>query len=112
LIIDSLALFGPASDFRAVLASRSKPNWTQSILTAINTFSIVWAIVSVELTISWNKLTGVDTLNSTGQLIPFIIGIVALLQLFHGLSVERSNIISIDIVMVCFQISLRATDIL
>ena len=67
------------------------------------TFNIVcllWAIAAVELSLYWNQITGVYTIDSTGQLIPFIIGIVGLLRLFHGLSVEKSNLKSIDILMV------------
>lgn len=61
---------------------------------------LLWAIAAVELSLYWNQITGVYTIYSTGQLIPFIIGIVGLLRLFHGLSVEKSNLKSIDILMV------------
>jgi len=36
--------------------------------------SIVWFIVSVEMTIRSNNIQGVHTIDSTGQLIPFVIG--------------------------------------
>ncbi|KAK4442756.1 hypothetical protein QBC34DRAFT_224391 [Podospora aff. communis PSN243] len=42
--------------------------------------SIVWFILSIELTIRWNKIQGVNALDSTGQLIPFIIGCVSASQ--------------------------------
>ncbi|KAJ5548425.1 hypothetical protein N7513_005659 [Penicillium frequentans] len=42
--------------------------------------SIVWFIMSIEYTIHWNNIHGVDTINTTGQLIPFIIGCVTSLQ--------------------------------
>jgi hypothetical protein len=53
----------------------------------------------VELTLFWNGIKGVYTLNSTGQLIPFIIGIVGLLQLLHSLSVELSKVKSTDVIL-------------
>lgn len=42
--------------------------------------SIVWFIMSIELTIRWNGVQGVDTIQTTGQLIPFIIGCVSISQ--------------------------------
>ncbi|KAH6632564.1 hypothetical protein F5144DRAFT_255266 [Chaetomium tenue] len=39
--------------------------------------SIAWFIVSIETTISWNNIQGVNNIDSTGQLIPFIIGCVS-----------------------------------
>lgn len=62
---------------------------------------MLWAVVAVELTIAWNNVTGVYTLESTGQLIPVIIGVVGLLRVLHGLSVEKSHTRSVDILMVC-----------
>lgn len=38
-------------------------------------------VVVVELTIEWNSLVGVNNLQSTGQLIPLITGITALVQM-------------------------------
>ncbi|KAI9836179.1 MAG: hypothetical protein M1838_005116 [Thelocarpon superellum] len=35
----------------------------------------VLAILSIELTLSWNNITGVYAINTTGQIIPFVIGI-------------------------------------
>lgn len=36
--------------------------------------------MSVELTIRWNNIQGVNTIDSTGQLIPFIMGCVSASQ--------------------------------
>lgn len=73
---------------------------SRNALYTINMLSLLWAIAAVELSLYWNQITGVYAINSTGQLIPFIIGIVGLLRLFHGISVEKSNLKSIDILMV------------
>lgn len=45
---------------------------------------IIGLIVQVELTISWNHITGLQTLSSLGQLIPFILGVGGLLQVLWG----------------------------
>ena len=37
---------------------------------------VIWTIITVELTLVYNSISGVYTIESTGQLIPFIIGIV------------------------------------
>jgi hypothetical protein len=38
---------------------------------------ITWFIICTELMIHWNQISGIDTINTTGQLIPFIIGVVS-----------------------------------
>ncbi len=41
---------------------------------------MVWFVLSIELTLHWNQVQGVNGLESTGQLIPFIIGVVSTAQ--------------------------------
>lgn len=48
----------------------------------MNVLSIVWFITSIETTIRWNNIQGVHSIDSTGQLIPFIIGVVSASQVF------------------------------
>ena len=36
---------------------------------------VVWTIITIELTLKYNNVNGVYELGSTGQLIPFIIGV-------------------------------------
>lgn len=45
-----------------------------------NLLIIVALIVQVELTISWNHISGLQNLNTLGQLIPFILGVGGLLK--------------------------------
>ncbi|KAF7559907.1 hypothetical protein G7046_g4233 [Stylonectria norvegica] len=40
--------------------------------------SIIWFILSIELTLKWNNIRGVDTIGTTGQLLPFIVGCVSM----------------------------------
>ena len=39
---------------------------------------VVWTIITIELTLKFNNVNGVYEIGSTGQLIPFIIGIVSM----------------------------------
>ena len=41
------------------------------------TFAPIWSIVGIELTIRWNSVAAINDILSTGQLIPFVMGISA-----------------------------------
>ncbi|KAI2467280.1 hypothetical protein F4781DRAFT_315741 [Annulohypoxylon bovei var. microspora] len=43
-------------------------------------FGIVWFILSIEFTLAWNDIQGIYSIDSAGQLIPFVIGAVSTLQ--------------------------------
>ena len=47
------------------------PNLQEAVVLFIAT---TYCLIGVELTIQWNNITGINNLNSVGQLIPFIIG--------------------------------------
>jgi hypothetical protein len=55
---------------------------------------IIWTTVAVELTLAWNDVTGVYVLGSTGQLIPFVVGVLGLLRNIHLIIVRRSEQVS------------------
>ena len=46
-------------------------------------FSLVFFIVSTELIIKWNHISGVNKLGSTGQLLPFIAALASLIRVFY-----------------------------
>jgi hypothetical protein len=53
-------------------------------LSMVNTLLILAiGVVSTELTIKWNNIQGVYTLNSVGQLVPFIIGLGLLMNVAY-----------------------------
>ena len=60
---------------------------------------IIWSILAVELMLVWNNIEGIYTISSTGQLIPFIIGVVGLARLFQGISVRRCTALSTEVLM-------------
>jgi hypothetical protein len=55
---------------------------------------VIWAALAVELTIAWNNVTGVYILGSTGQLIPFVVGVLGLLRNIHLIIVRKSEQVS------------------
>jgi hypothetical protein len=96
---------GPKDGSMPTLESDSEPKpdfelskWlsANNVLYAGNITCIAYSILSVELTLSWNQFDGVNTVDSVGQLIPLIIGIVSLAGLLYGFTVERSVIDSTD----------------
>jgi len=58
------------------------------ILPVINMACIIWSIVAIELMIRWNDITDVHTVQSVGQLIPFVIGIVGFVKLLRDINVD------------------------
>lgn len=44
---------------------------------------IGWSIAAIELTLAYNSVQGVYGIDSTGQLIPFIIGVLGLLRVLN-----------------------------
>jgi hypothetical protein len=48
-------------------------------------FFIAWSVVAIELTLIWNHAQGVYNISSTGQLIPFIVGLAGLLKTLFSL---------------------------
>lgn len=107
--------FPPMLNIRAWLFLRKITHWSnvvergppyvRRLLWTSNAICIVWAIISVESTLAWNYVSGVYDLRTTGQLIPFIIGIVGLLKLLHSISVHRSAVTTTDILLQLFGVS-------
>ena len=49
---------------------------------------VIWSIITVELTLIYNSISGVYTIRSTGQLIPFITGVAGLGKTMHELFID------------------------
>ncbi|KAL9631108.1 MAG: hypothetical protein Q9204_004389 [Flavoplaca sp. TL-2023a] len=67
-----------------------------STLPAFSLICLLWTILSVEFTLRFNQINGVYDIRSTGQLIPFIIGLIRFLSLCHGTLRISYTDISID----------------
>ena len=52
---------------------------------------IIWSSISIELTIAWNEISGVYILGSTGQLIPFVVGVLGLVRNLHLIAMKMSE---------------------
>ena len=52
-----------------------------SIVTSL--LLVAWFVLAVELSLRWNSVIGIYDIGSTGQLIPFIIGLLGLLRVIH-----------------------------
>ena len=50
--------------------------------------TIIWTILSIELTLVFNSVTSVYSIDSTGQLIPFIIGVVGMGKTMNSITVK------------------------
>lgn len=70
------------------------------ILPFINVACILWSITAIELMIKWNNIIDVHTIQSVGQLIPFIIGVVGFIKLLRDIHVETFQQYLYDIVTV------------
>lgn len=66
----------------------------------VNAICLAWAVVSIELTLAWNNIAEVYTIRTTGQLIPFTIGLTSFVTLIHKISVRQSSIRQTDFLMV------------
>lgn len=49
---------------------------------------IIFTALSVELSLTWNEVTGIYVLGSTSQLIPFIVGLLGFLRNVHLIVVQ------------------------
>ena len=47
--------------------------------------TIVWIVITIELTLKFNHASGIYDIDSTGQLIPFIIGIASMSKKLNAL---------------------------
>ena len=65
-------------------------------LGAIPFLMAVWCIVAIELTLHWNSVSHVYNIESTGQIIPLVTGIIGLLdtiskkEIIQGESKQKS----------------------
>lgn len=94
--------------YKIVMALRNsstvwpRPHWKNfrtSMLHWLNGLCIIWTILSMETTLIWNNIVGIYDIRSTGQLIPFIIGVTGLLSLLHSLSVQASAVHTTHVLM-------------
>jgi hypothetical protein len=55
----------------------------QYIRSAALILFVTIVVIAVEASITWNHISGVGNLDSAGQLIPFFVGLGAILRVFY-----------------------------
>ena len=58
---------------------------TLRVIAVMGFIIYIWLIIAVELTLKWNAVEGVYMVNSTGQVIPLVVGIGIMLNIFWKL---------------------------
>ncbi|KAL9128878.1 MAG: hypothetical protein Q9217_002535 [Psora testacea] len=63
-------------------STKSTKTWISEAMLQFLLIAVL--IIQVELTIAWNRISGLDSLSPLGQLIPFIIGVGGLVKVLWG----------------------------
>lgn len=77
-------MLGVASDVQLSQIQLTKSARVWAGMATYKLILIVALIVQVELTIAWNNITGLQSITTVGQLIPFIIGVGGLMKVLWG----------------------------
>jgi ATP/ADP translocase len=64
--------------------ANSLHSFLQSFAPYLTTLWMIWSLLAIELTLFWNGITDVYDIKSTGQLIPFITGILSIAGLLQA----------------------------
>jgi len=77
-----------AADRSRVSARKRSARSQQDIFSSIvaptaNIVSLIYSVIGIEMTLHWNHVTGVYSINSVGQLIPFVIGLVGFIKVVY-----------------------------
>jgi len=75
----------PISLFSMLSLTEISASWSHVFNGVIGCGSFIWSISAIELIISWNKITGVHNIDTTGQYIPLVIGICSLVTVLYEL---------------------------
>lgn len=87
-------LVKPLSNLRVFFLGGNSSMVTAALFTilirhVIPLFALTYSILAVELTLKWNDITDVNTIKSTGQLIPFVIGVAGLAKVLYDVYTEK-----------------------
>ncbi|PMD59544.1 uncharacterized protein K444DRAFT_663646 [Hyaloscypha bicolor E] len=63
----------------------------QAFASLFHLIALIYSILAIELTLKWNNVSDVYTIKSTGQLIPFIIGIAGILKVWYDVRMKYSE---------------------
>ncbi|KAI0876303.1 hypothetical protein GGS24DRAFT_452081 [Hypoxylon argillaceum] len=66
--------------------------WHVWLQRGVCSLSLTYLVVMIEATIRWNKLQGVHSVNSVGQIIPLVVGITCLVQVLYAVTICRAKV--------------------
>lgn len=98
---------GP-SKTQAVFERIHKIMVSTKVLFLLNLCCLTWAVIAIEITLHWNSVSGIYDVATTGQLIPFIIGIVSILRFFLAVTVHSTTQYVTNILLQLFDRQPRA----
>lgn len=71
------------SSSRESVSKNRRDIMTSIIMPTANVVSLIYSVIGIEMTLQWNHVTGVYTINSVGQLIPFVIGLAGFVKVIY-----------------------------
>jgi hypothetical protein len=72
----------------------SRKGLARTIMTLCGLIAIAWSIVTVESSLLWSNITGVNGILSAGQIIPAIVGITSLLKTLNSIILKSARNVS------------------
>ena len=77
------------TDLHTFVTFRGSSEFNKLMATGLGCFlSGVYTMLAIELTIAWNQISGTYVIQSTGQLIPFVISIIGLAKVAQNIRFE------------------------
>lgn len=70
--------------------------WQVWVSTICPVLSMAYLVIMIEITIAWNRIIGANSMDSVGQLLPFIIGIARLGKVVYRTIKERLMAVDVD----------------
>lgn len=59
---------------------------------------ITWAMLTIELTLHWTNISGVNSVDSVGQLIPLVVGAAGLFQTVHYIMLHKLTFVRLTFI--------------
>lgn len=81
----------------------------KGVTATLTLMTIVRFVIAVELTLRWNAVANVYDVASTGQLIPFVIGLLGLLRALHLTAISAKEEVgqSLHNLIISFRLTVR-----
>ena len=67
-------------------------NFVLRSLASFGLIIMLWSVLAVELTLEWNGVSGIYSVNSTSQVIPLVVGIGIIITVIWKLSRKGNSV--------------------